>query len=111
MTSYPRIRVLGFRSFMGSFKATSFLYKYLRMKTKALQLGLLEPSPLFLFYTRDSLPKCDLASSLLQSLYLCGLVTCISRFCPAQVLIGKALWNSAKSRSDPTTFVPKSGRR
>ena len=111
MRSYPRIVVLGFLGLKGSFKATSILYINLRTKTKASQLGLLEPSPLFLFYTRDPLPKCDLVSLLLQSLYLCGLETCVPRFCPAQVLIGEALWNCVKSRSDPTTSVPKSGKR
>ena len=70
------------------------MYISLHQKTKALQLGLLEPSSLSLLYSRDPLPKCDLVSSILQSLYLCGLVTCVFRFCPAQVLIGKALWIS-----------------
>ena len=81
------------------------------MKTKALQLGLLEPSPLSPFYTRDSLPKCDLVSFFLQSLYLCGLVTCTSRFCPAQVLIGGALWIPLQSRIDPTKNLSKSDKR
>ena len=89
---------------MGSFKATSFLYINRSTKTKALQLGLLEPLSLSLFYTRDSLPKCDLVSFILQSLYLSGLVTCVSRFYPAQELIGEALWILAKSCSDPTKF-------
>src|ERR1700733_1149580 len=41
IASYPRIVVLGFLGFMRGFKATSFLYINRRMKTKALQLGLL----------------------------------------------------------------------
>ena len=111
MTSYPRITVLGFLSFMGSFKATSFLYKYLRPKTKALQLGLLEPSPCLIIYTEDFVFKCDLVSFFLQSLYLCGLVTCAPRFCPAQVLISEALWIPPKSRIDPTKTLSKSDKR
>ena len=87
---------------MGSFKATSFLYINLRRKTKALQLGLLEPSPLSLIYIKDSFPKCDLASCILQSLYLCGLATCVLKFHPAQVLIGIALWIPIEVQSDPT---------
>ena len=86
------------------------MYINLHTKTKALQLGLLEPSPLSPFYTRDSLPKCDFVSYILQFLYLCGLVTCVFRFCPAQVLIGEALWIIAELRSDPMTPVPKSGK-
>ena len=80
------------------------------MKTKLSSLVFLNHHRLII-YTRDFIPKCDFVSLLLQSLYLSGLVTCTSRFCPAQVLIGEALWNSAKSRSDPTTSVPKSGKR
>ena len=96
---------------MGGFKAASLLYKYLRMKTKALQLGLLEPSPCLFLYTEDFVFKCDLVSFLLQSLYLCGPVTSTLRFCPAQVLIGEALWNSSKSRVDPTKTLSKSDKR
>ena len=110
MASYPRIVVLGFRSFKGGFKATSFLYINPRMKTKALQLGLLEPSPCLFIYTEDFVFKCDLVLFFLQSLYLCGLVTCVPRFCPAQVLIGEALWISSSSRIDPTKTLSKSDK-
>ena len=95
---------------MGSFKATSFLYKYLRTKTKALQLGLLEQSPLSLPLYQESPLECDLVSFILQSLYLCGLETCASRFYPAQVLIGEALWTPLQTRVDPTKTLSKSDK-
>ena len=34
----------------------------------------------------------------------------LRHFSYSRVLIGEALWNFAKSRSDPTTLVPKSGK-
>ena len=111
MMSYPRIRILGLQSFMGSFKATSFLYKYLRPKTKAFQLGLLESSPCLVIYTEDFVFKCDLVLFFLQPLYLSGFVACVSRFCPAQVLIGEALWNPSLSHVDPTKILSKSDKR
>ena len=87
------------------------MYKYLRLKTEALQLGLLKPSPCLFIYTEDFVFKCDLVSFLLQSLYLCGLVTCVPRFCPAQVLIGEALWILTQPRIDPTKNPSKSDKR
>src|ERR1700722_8339942 len=111
MTSYPRRAVLGFLSLKGSFKAYPFLYKYAYLKTKASQLGLLEQSPLSLLLYQESSPECDLVSFILQSLYLCGLVTCVPRFCPAQVLIGEALWTLPQSRIDPTKNLSKSDKR